>query len=188
MMEGDALGLLLEQLGGGDEAAAEQAYRAFEPYLRKVVRRQLRPALRAKFDSTDVVQSVWADLLQHFRSGGCRFDGPQHLRAFLIRATRNRFIDRLRSHQAALEHERPLTDVESELPSSSQPGPDDLAQADDLWERLWALCPPEHRPLLELKRQGLGPGEIAKRTGLHEGSVRRIVRGLARKLALHPDD
>jgi hypothetical protein len=34
-----------------------------------------------------------------------------------------------------------------------------------------------------MKRQGLSLGEIVARTGLHDGSVRRIIRTLARKLA-----
>jgi RNA polymerase sigma-70 factor (ECF subfamily) len=47
-----------------------------------------------------------------------------------------------------------------------------------------ALCPAEHQEVLRLKRQGLLLTEIADRTGLHEGSVRRILRTLARRLAL----
>ena len=45
---------------------------------------------------------------------------------------------------------------------------------------------PDHHELLRLKRQGLPLQEIAARTGLHEGSVRRILRQLARQLALGP--
>ena len=45
-------------------------------------------------------------------------------------------------------------------------------------------CPPAHRELLRLKRQGLPVAEIAARTGLHEGSVRRILYDLARRLSL----
>jgi DNA-binding IclR family transcriptional regulator len=47
-----------------------------------------------------------------------------------------------------------------------------------------ALCPPAHHAVLELKRQGFTLMEVAKRTGLHEGSVRRILRQLARQLAV----
>jgi RNA polymerase sigma-70 factor (ECF subfamily) len=46
------------------------------------------------------------------------------------------------------------------------------------------LCPPEHRAVLCLRRDGLPLAEIAARTGLHEGSVRRILRRLVRELAL----
>jgi RNA polymerase sigma-70 factor (ECF subfamily) len=183
-MTPEPLDVLLDKLNGGDEAAAEEVFRTYEPYLRKVVRRQLLPRLRAKFDSADVVQSIWADLLDRFRRGGGRFASVAHLRAFLIRATHNRFLDRLRQHQHALEREQALPDGDEELPPSPQPDPSAVVQADELWQRLLALCPPEHRDLLELKRQGLPLAEIAARTGLHEDSVRRIVRNLARQLAV----
>src|SRR5438309_12111221 len=99
---------LLAQLCSGDMAAAEQVFLAFEPYLRKAVRRQLPPPLRAKFDSADIVQSVWADVLRSFRKAGCRFLDADHLRGFLFIATRNRLIDRIRQHRNALEREEPL--------------------------------------------------------------------------------
>jgi RNA polymerase sigma-70 factor (ECF subfamily) len=56
--------------------------------------------------------------------------------------------------------------------------------ADELWQRMLALCPPGHHQLLHLRKQGLTLDEIARRTGLHEGSVRRILRRLSRQLAL----
>ena len=176
----DPLQRLLDLLGSGDDAAAEQVFRAYEPLLRKIVRRQLRPALRAKLDSSDVVQSVWVDLLHVFREGGQRFASVDHLRAFLVRAACNRLVDHVRHYRP----ERPLAEDEGGLPASAQPGPGEQAQADDLWERMLALSPPEHHELLRLKRQGLSSEEVAARVGLHEGSVRRILRNLARQLAL----
>jgi RNA polymerase sigma-70 factor (ECF subfamily) len=175
---------LLARLNQGDPAAAEQVFLAYEPYLRLVVRRQLSPGLRSKFDSVDVVQSVWADVLDGFRDAGWRFTDTNHLRAFLVKATRNRFIDRLRQHQRALEHEQSLPAGDTEGgPASRQPRPSEIAQADELWQQMLALCPPAHRDLLHLKRQGLPLAEIAARTGLHESSVRRILYDLARQLA-----
>ena len=64
---------LLEQLCSGDMAAAGQIFMAFEPYLRKAVRRQFPAPLRAKFDSTDILQSVWADVLSGLSEAGWRF-------------------------------------------------------------------------------------------------------------------
>jgi RNA polymerase sigma-70 factor (ECF subfamily) len=175
---------LLDKLRQGDEAAATQLFLAYEPYLRLVVRRQLSAALRAKFDSADVVQSVWADVLRGLQQGAWRFADAEHLRAFLVKATRNRFIDRVRQNLRALEHEQRLDDEEGHgLPPSPEPRPSELAEAEELWQRLLALCPPAHVELLHLKRQGLTLAEIAARTGLHEGSVRRILYDLARRLA-----
>jgi RNA polymerase sigma-70 factor (ECF subfamily) len=183
-MSDEPLQELLERLGSGDLEAAAVVFRAYEPYLRKVVRRQLPATLRAKFDSTDVVQSVWADLLEGFRDRGWRFPDANHLRAFLLTATRHRFIDGARRHGTAVDREISLEVLPpTVLPERHDERPSEVAQANELWERLLALAPPEHRAVLELKRQGLSAAEIAGRTNLHEDSVRRILRDLASRLA-----
>jgi RNA polymerase sigma factor (sigma-70 family) len=175
---------LFAQVTSGDDAAAEAVFRAHEPYLRMVVRRQLSPELRAKFDSLDVVQSVWVHVLKGFRDAGWRFADAAHLRAFLVQVTRHRFIDRVRRHRRALEREQPLHggEFEDTLPSG-EPPPDDVLQADELWQQLVRLCPPPHREVLRLKRDGALTAEIAARTGLHESTVRRILHALAQRFA-----
>jgi RNA polymerase sigma-70 factor (ECF subfamily) len=175
---------LVEQLCQGDSRAAEQVFLAYEPYLRMVVRRRLSDQLRAKFDSIDIVQSVWVHLLDRLRSARWHLDGPDHLKAVLLLEVRHRLIDRLRHYRHALERERSLPGTDQTgSPASHQPRPSELVQADQLWEQMLALCPPGHQGLLWLKRQGLSLVEIAAQTGLHEGSVRRIFRRLARQLA-----
>jgi len=184
----DTVTRLLDRMTAGDVAAAEQLFLTFEPYLRKVVRRQLPDYLRRKFDSVDVVQSVWADLLRGWGEPGRTVPTADYLKAFLVRATRNRFIDRVRQHQAVLAYERPAEGDFDPVAYGPDPAPpaSELAQADELWEQMLALCPPEHRDALELRRQGCTLEEVAARTGLHEGSVRRIFRTLARRLAFRP--
>jgi RNA polymerase sigma factor (sigma-70 family) len=183
-MSTEPLDVLLEKLATGDLSGAEQALWACEPYLRMVVRRALPRGVRAKFDSADVVQSVWAHVLPGLRKAGWSFATTAHLRAFLVLVTLHRLHDRLRHDHTALERERPLEAADLEtLPPSRQPQPSEVLQADDLWGKMLALCPPEHHELLRLKRQGLLLTEIAARTGMHEGSVRRVLRQLARRLA-----
>src|ERR1700739_4753504 len=123
---------LLAQLCSGDPTAAEQVFLAYEPYLRKAVRRHLPAPLRAKFDSADILQSVWVDVLRGFREAGWRFTDADHLRGFLFIATRNRLIDRIRQHQKAVAREEPLGEGDQQhfLPSS-QPRPSEIAQAAD---------------------------------------------------------
>src|SRR5919107_1779189 len=94
---------LLAQLSSGDMEAAERVYVAYEPYLRLVVRRHLSAPFRAKFDSADIVQSTWADLLRGFREAGWRFADADYLSGFLFIATRRRLIDRIRQHQQAVD-------------------------------------------------------------------------------------
>lgn len=187
-MSTDPLDSLLEKLCSGDAAAAEEVFRTYEPYLRMVVRRQLPARLRAKFDSVDVVQSIWVDVLHGFRGAGWRFASSAQLRAFLVKVTRNRFIDRVRQHQRVLDREQPLESGELEgISTARDPRPSEVVQADDLWQQMLALCPPAHHELLRLKREGKSLAEIAEKTGLHPSSVRRILYDLARQLAASKD-
>jgi RNA polymerase sigma-70 factor (ECF subfamily) len=187
-MTTDPLDALLESLCCGDVHAAEQVFLVYEPILRKVVRRRLPAQLRSKFDSVDIVQSIWADLLRGFRDAGWRFASAAHLRAFLVKVTRNRFIDRCRTHLSALEREQALAaGALKELLPARAPEPPEVAEANDLWDQMLRYCPPAHRDLLSLRRQGLSVAEIAAHSGLHEDSIRRILRDLARQLARHQD-
>ena len=184
-MTQEPLDSLLEKLCSGDPAAAERVFVAFEPYLRMVVRKKLPPRLRAKFDSMDVVQSIWADLLGGFREAGWRFADEAHLRAFLVKLTRHRFIDRIRRHRTAVERECPLGElIQADEPCSPQPSPSELVQADELRERMFTLCPPGHREIVRLRMRGVPVAEIATRIGLHVGSVHRILHDLACRVAV----
>jgi RNA polymerase sigma-70 factor (ECF subfamily) len=183
-MSTDSLDTLLEKLASGQSEAAERVFRNFEPFLRAMVRRRLTPRLRAKFDSADVVQSVWTDVLEGLREAEWRFNDQDQLRAFLARVTYNHFVNNCRRHSPSLDREERLPDAGSSgLLDSGQPRPSQVVQANELWERIMELCPPAHRELLDLKRQGLPLAELAERTGLHESSVRRIFYDLARRLA-----
>jgi RNA polymerase sigma-70 factor (ECF subfamily) len=184
-MSADPLDLLLERLGRGDSGAAEQIMREYEPYLRMVVRRYLPSGLRRKFDSVDVVQSVWVHVWKGLRGVSWQFSDREHLRALLVTVTRRRLVSRFRHYRASLAREDSSAAGELDhMPAAPGPGPEDLVRANELWERVLSLCPADQHELLRLRRQGFTMDEIAERTGMHEGSVRRVFRRLARRLAL----
>jgi RNA polymerase sigma-70 factor (ECF subfamily) len=181
----EGLDELIERLNKGDVSAAERAFLAYEPYLRMAVRRRLSGPLRSKLDSMDIVQSVWADVLSRFRAAGWRFTDRVHLRSFLVKATLNRLIDRRRQHHRAIGKERALVETApQDLPRANEPRPSEIAQGNELWKRMLEQCAPAHREILLLRRQGLLLSEIAERTGMHEGSIRRILYDLARRLSV----
>lgn len=181
----DYLDQLVRQLSDGEMSAAESLYAEIAPYLRLVVRRNLPRRLRAKFDSVDVVQSVWADFIGGVQTGRWQFNSVAQVRAFLLKSTRNRLIDRVRQFRVATEHERSLAKGNSsDNWQCREPRPSQQAQASDLWQRLLAACPPEHHELLRMKGEGAPLAVIADRTGLHVDSIRRILRQLAREVSL----
>jgi RNA polymerase sigma-70 factor (ECF subfamily) len=176
-------------LNNGDVGAVEKAFLAYEPELRTLVRRQIPQRLRAKFDSVDVVQGVWASVLQSLRAGDLQFTDESHLRAYLIRLALFRFIDLCRRYRIALGRERPLAvlDPRDEHGALCE-RPSQLMQANELLDRLMNLCSPAHHELLRLRVMGLPLAELAARTGFHESSIRRIFYDLARRLDAQDGD
>ena len=186
MIEADeSLRDLLDRLNRGEERAAREVFEAYGPYLRMIVRRRMTTSMRSKLDSEDIIQSVWADLIDVFRQRRGHFTDAKRLRSFLIRAACNRLIDRQRQHSSALLRERSIDGDEPDLTHRIDLNrPEDLAVADELWDRILASCPPVHRDLIRLKREGLGVAEIAERADLHPSSVRRILYDLARRMGI----
>ena len=180
----DSLEAVLVRLNSGEQSAVEEMFVAFEPYMRMAIHRRIAGSLRAKFDSADVVQSVWADLVDGLRESRWVFASIEQFRAFLIKMTRNRLIDRLRSHRHSLDHEikLPLEHVEA-LPADRIPRVSEDFYADELWQQMVEACPAAHFELLTLKHQGASIAEIAERTHLHEGSVRRILYDIAKRVS-----
>ena len=172
-MNDEPLDQLLTQLAAGDADAVERVIRTYEPYLRMVVRRQLPQNLRAKFDSVDIVQSVWADVVDGLQDARWRFEDAAHLRAFLVRAARNRLIDRGRKQQTAARREHIASDEEIANIAAAGPRPSETVGAEELWRQMVQV----------LKREGASLDEIAARTQMHKSSIRRILYELARKVA-----
>ncbi len=174
---------LIRRLNEGDVQVAEQLFLYFEPYLRMVVRRRIQPKMRSKFDSTDILQSVWANLITNLSGSGYHFDNKDHLRNFLNRAVVNKFHDQYRHFRREISHQNSLGESElSEIPAINLERPSQIAQHDELWQQMLNACPEKHRDILQFRRDGLRIAEIADRTGLHPSSVRRILYDLARTL------
>jgi RNA polymerase sigma factor (sigma-70 family) len=176
---------LMTRLSAGDRTAAEWFFRKYEPFLRMIVRRQLTDTMRVKFDSSDIVQSAFADVWDGLRRGKWTFHHADQFKAFLVKVTRNRLVDCLRRNRNKLANECPL--LESEPASIDSSGSDsaiDILSAKELWERILAACPEDRRDIVLLKGQGLSSVEIASRVGMHESSVRRILDDVRRRLGL----
>jgi DNA-directed RNA polymerase specialized sigma24 family protein len=155
---------LLDQFHAGNADAAQQLFRAFVPCVRLVVRRRLPARLREEFDASDVMRRVETDFVNGCRAGAWRFEGRARVRAFLVKVVRDRFLERTGQKPADASHPA-------------------VARAEERWERLLRLCPPDHRGLVQMRRQGLLPAEIAVRLRLPEAEVRRILGDLACRLA-----
>ena len=184
-MTDESLDGWIERLNNGETEAVEHVLTAYEPYLRIAVRRRIGQQLRSKVDSVDIVQSVFANVLGGFRGANWRFSGRPQVYAFLRRLAWRRLADRYREQGKGLVREQSLDDTAPRnLPQAVSPRPSEVAQGREFWERVLQACPPAHREVVRLRVSGLRMAEIAERTGLHEGSVRRILYDLARRLSI----
>lgn len=175
---------LVRMVNRNESDAAEALFQAYTPYLRAIVRRNLSDKLRSQFDSSDVVQSVWVQVVRQLSRDGWRVPDEDRLRGLLATIARRRLISRVRKLGKSADDVNAEPEQWDTVPAGNLPRPSEEAQATDLWGQILAACPPEHRPVLALRRQGLSNEEIAVRTGLHDGSVRRILRQVSRRLAM----
>ena len=142
---------LLDKLSRGEVEAAGELFATYAPYLRALVRRQISDRLRTKFDSADVVQSVWVQVVRQLGQDGWTVEDETRLRALLAIIARRRLLTRVRRFTGDPTGEGI---PEADAPDHS-PRPSEVVQADDLWERMLALCPPDHHSILHLRREGL---------------------------------
>ncbi len=176
---------LIARAKAGDETAIREFLSRFEPEVRMMVRGRLPRMLRTQFDSMDFVQAVWQSFFADLRSSSSRqFENVHHLRGFLAGVARNkvyeehRRLTRTKKHALAREQSlyvrRGSREVELAL-ISPEPTPSQAVQASDRLAQLVARCSPLEAQIITLRHQEMTFDEIARRTGVSERSVRRII-------------
>jgi len=176
---------LIARAKAGDETAIREFLSRFEPEVRMMVRGRLPRMLRTQFDSMDFVQAVWQSFFADLQSSSSRqFENVHHLRGFLAGVARNkvyeehRRLTRTKKHALAREQSlyvrRGSREVELAL-ISPEPTPSQAVQASDRLAQLVARCSPLEAQVITLRHQEMTFDEIARRTGVSERSVRRII-------------
>ena len=175
---------LIARAKAGDETAIREFLSRFEPEVRMMVRGRLPRMLRTQFDSMDFVQAVWQSFFADLQSSSRQFENVHHLRGFLAGVARNkvyeehRRLTRTKKHALAREQSlyvrRGSREVELAL-ISPEPTPSQAVQASDRLAQLVARCSPLEVQVITLRRQEMTFDEIARRTGVSERSVRRII-------------
>jgi RNA polymerase sigma factor (sigma-70 family) len=176
---------LMERARSGDPAAIRDFLDRFEQEVRSMVRVRLPRKLRPRFDSADFVQAVWKSFFSDLNEKPCVFADADHLKGFLAGVVRNKVQEQHRrltrtekydmSREEQLYIRRGDREIVREV-ASSDPTPSENMQAADRLEQLTAGCSQREIDVLTLRRHGLTHVEIAKRIGMDESSVRRILK------------
>src|SRR5262249_9933886 len=102
MVEDSSFHDLMRRVRSGDEEAAAELARIYQPEIRRIVRVRLaRPTLQGHLDSAAICQSVLAAFLVRAASGQWDLQTPGQLLKLLATMARNKLRDQVRRQRAA---------------------------------------------------------------------------------------
>jgi RNA polymerase sigma-70 factor (ECF subfamily) len=182
---------LIGRIRAGDQAAAAELVRRYEPTIRRTVRVRLRDArLGRLLDSMDISQSVLASFFVRTALGQFDLDSPEQLLKLLAAMARHKLANQAHHHQAQCRDYRrvelgPEGVGEAVAPS---PGPYHEAMARELLAEGRRRLSDAERRLLEMRQEGRGWADIAQELGTRPEALRmqltRAVDRVTRELGL----
>jgi len=173
---------LMQRLGAGDEAAAEQIVNRYGDHLTHAIKRRLRSQrMRVRYATEDCLQSVWKSMFSNIDQVA-RIKTPEHLMNYLAKVASNKLIDRdrqLRAQRNDVYRERKLPEPDSpghDALAVQEPTPSQKVAVNDEWEALTKDLSSEIKGILELYRQGYKIDEIAEKTDRKPRGIRKIIQ------------
>jgi RNA polymerase sigma factor (sigma-70 family) len=183
---------LIARVRAGDEQAAAELVRHYEPAIRRAARvRLVDTRLNRLLDSMDICQSVMASFFVRAALGQYELETPDQLLKLLATMTRNKLAGQVKGHAAARRDFRRVTaaqgDRDDEAGSGAEriagrdPTPSrDLAARELLDEALRRLSPEEKR-ILDCREQGGQWADIASELRSSPEAIRkRLARAVDR--------
>jgi RNA polymerase sigma factor (sigma-70 family) len=162
MSESDSFAHLIRRVRAGDEAAAVELVRSYEPAIRDAARRRLSSArLQSLLDSMDIAQSVLNSFFVRAAAGQYELHKPEDLLKLLVRMARNKAIDQARKNKAAAA----VAGLGGKDLAAADPTPGRQAAARELFVEIQRRLRPAERQLAELRYQGLDWHAIAAQLG-----------------------
>jgi RNA polymerase sigma factor (sigma-70 family) len=171
---------LIRRVRSGDEAAATELVRSYEPAIRRAVRIRLADSRLARaFDSMDICQSVMASFFVRAALGQYELDAPEQLLKLLATMARHKLADQVDRERAECRDNRRVEEGSAETREviAATSSPSRQVAACELLQEVRRRLSPDERQLLELRDQGLDWGAIGAQLG---GSPEALRKRLAR--------
>ena len=190
MAEESSFALLMRRVREGDESAAAELVRRYEPAIRRVARVRLADTrLRRLFDSVDVCQSVLGSFFVRAALGEFDLQTPEQLLSLLVSMARRKAADVAREAGAArrdYRREQPGAE-EAQAPARDATPSQEVAGAELLAEFRRRLSA-EERQLADQRAAGLEWDQIAAQRGASPEALRkqltRAIDRVAQELGL----
>jgi RNA polymerase sigma-70 factor (ECF subfamily) len=186
----------LRRVRAGDESAAAELVRRYEPALRLEIRIRLRaPRLRRLLEPADLCQSVLKSFFVRAALGQYDLDSPEKLLALLRTMARNKVTQQVRRQQALRRDLRRDVSLHGEdMPplAAAGPSPSRIAIGREMLEVFRGRLTAEERRLADLRSQGCAWAEVARELGgtpqARRRQLARAVDRAARELGLDEDE
>ena len=185
-LQGNEYTEFIRRIRLGDEQAAEEMIRRYEPEVRLEIRTMLRlrdPRLRRVFDSMDICQSVMVSFFVRAAVGDFELDEPSQLIRLLVGMARNQLAERVRYHQ---RHRRDVRRVGGDaveewgIPSQEET-PSEVISRRELLDMVRERLSTEERQVAELRSQGHDWASVAQTMGgTPEARRKQLARAVAR--------
>lgn len=160
---------LIARIRAGDDQAAAELVRRYEPLVRREIRFKLRDRrLGRVLDSTDLCQSVMASFFVRTAAGQYEFECPEQILGLLVTMARNKAASAARHEgRARRDARRVAPGGDAALDAVAEPGPSPSAvvAGRELLDRFLGGLSMEERQLVDLRQQGLAWADIATRLG-----------------------
>lgn len=161
----------LQRVRAGDEDAAAELVRRYEPALRLEIRLRLTdPKLRRLLEPADLCQSVLGSFFLRAAAGQYEIDSSTKLLALLRTMARNKVMYHVRKQQAQRRDQRREVSLDAgseggHAVASAGPSPSRLAIGRELLDAFRIRLSSEERRLADLRAQGWEWAEIAQDMG-----------------------
>jgi RNA polymerase sigma factor (sigma-70 family) len=174
----------IRRIRAGDEQAAVELVRRYEPTIRVEVRAHLTdPSLYRLFDSMDICQSVLAGFFARAAAGDYELDSPRQLLKLLVGITRRKVAFHARKHRSQRRDHRRVarTDLQEMDVLDRGASPDRLAEGQNLLREVRDRLTEEERRVADLRGEGHSWPEIAAALGgTAEARRKQLTRALDR--------
>ena len=191
----DTFADFVRRIRAGDEQAAAELVRQYEPLIRREVRLHLEDRRLCRlFDSMDVCQSVLASFFLRTAAGQYDLERPEQLLRLLVTMARNKLASAARGQHRQCRDQRRVEAGGAKLEgvAADAPSPSEVVAGRELLERFRQALSDEERQVAELRGQGVAWADVAARLGgTAQGRRMQLARALervARELGLDEEE
>jgi RNA polymerase sigma factor (sigma-70 family) len=175
---------LVRRVRAGEQDAAAELVRQYEPAIRRAVRIRLVDArLGRVLDSTDVCQSILGSFFARAKRGQYELGDPQQLLKLLATMARNKVADQVRRQRAGCRDHRRAGAAEADGREVPAPGPTPSQEVAgrELLQKFHERLSPEERHLAGQRALGRDWAEIGADCGESPEALRkRLDRAIGR--------